>query len=310
MIDVIDAHHHLWTLNAPSQHYPWLEDQPTERFHGPDAALRVDYLLDDYRADAGTLDALGFHLVGSVHIDAGAVDGLAESQWIEEVRASSGLPSVIVAGANLLSPTAAEDLERLAVIKGMRGVRHILNWDPDSRYTYTDRNNIIQDPLWLKNFARLAPLGLSFDAQVYPRQFDELACLVGANETTSFILNHAGMPIGRDSDSVHEWRHGLERLAEHPNVSIKISGLGMVDHHWNDESITPFVIGSIEAFGPERTMFASNFPVDKLYSSLVELYAALDRLTQGASHDERVALFGGTAKRIYRIPSADDQKTR
>jgi len=93
----------------------------------------------------------------------------------------------------------------------------------------------------------------------------------------------------------------LRALAAEPNVSIKISGLGMVDHRWDAASLRPFVREAIEAFGADRAMFASNFPVDRLYSSYAQLYTAFDELTRDASASERGALFGLTARRIYRM---------
>lgn len=301
MIDVVDAHHHLWVLGTPGQHYAWLEDAPVERFHGPDAPLRTDYELDDFRADADGLRAIGMRLVGSVHVDAGASDGVAEARWISQLRESEGMPQAVVAGADLLAADAEERLRALTDIPGVVGVRHILNWHPDPRFTYTARGDIISDPVWLANFAALVQAGLSFDAQVYPDQYADLARLARQHPEAQIILNHTGMPIGRSDDEIAHWRVQLRALAAEPNVSIKISGLGMVDHRWDAASLRPFAREAIEAFGAERAMFASNFPVDKLYSSYAQLYTAFDELTRDASASERAALFGLTARRIYRM---------
>jgi predicted TIM-barrel fold metal-dependent hydrolase len=109
------------------------------------------------------------------------------------------------------------------------------------------------------------------------------------------------MPVDRDAEALSLWRAGLRALAAHPNVWVKISGLGMVDWRWTEDSIRPFVLETIEIFGPDRCMFASNFPVDKLYSSFDVLYDAFKRIVSDFSIDERRKLFSDTALAVHRI---------
>jgi predicted TIM-barrel fold metal-dependent hydrolase len=292
-LDVIDAHHHFWNLAGS---YPWLEGEgDPDRFTGDDTAIRHNYLPADFRRDF-----LEVKLVGSVHIDAGAGDAAAEAKWLQNLHEHQGLPSAIVAGADLLSPTAPDYLEFLSGLSAVRGVRHILNWHSDPNFTYTSRNDIITDETWLKNYALLSRYGLSFDLQVYPDQLLEGATLAARHPETPVILNHTGMPLG-GTDGFATWRRGIRALAGEPNTSIKISGLGMTDHNWTIDSIRPYVLESIEAFGPDRAMFGSNFPVDSLYSTVTELYAAFDDLTADLPRAQREALFAGTAAEIYRI---------
>lgn len=301
-IDIIDPHHHFWDLSRP---YPWLQGPADPaRFTGDDSAIRRDYLPEDYRADFASL-----RLVGSVHVEAGAQNGVAEARWLQQLEERSGLPSAIVAGADLRSQDAPARLEELAQLPTVRGIRHILNWHPDARYTYTDRSDLMQDPLWLANFGRLSTLGLSFDLQIYPGQMPEAARLADHHSGTSIVLNHTGMPLSRDPEAFALWRNGIRALAQRPNVTVKISGLGMTHHEWTPEAIRPYVLETIEAFGPHRAMFASNFPVDRLYSSLPELYAAFDGLTRDLPEADRRALFAETARTVYRIPRASQPRT-
>jgi predicted TIM-barrel fold metal-dependent hydrolase len=291
-LEIVDAHHHLTDLDRRS--YPWLEGPVIARYHGDDAALRRNYLLDDYLADVGD-----YLLIGSVHIENGAADPIAEAGWIDTVHTERGLPSVHVAGVSLLHPAAPSELERLAAIPSTRGVRDILNWHHDPVYTHRDRRDIISNPVWRKNFARLQPCGFSFDLQVFPSQLLEAAELAATFPGTRIILDHAGMPIGRDPQAMHEWRTGMKAVATNPNVFVKISALGTNDHRWSAESLKPFVIETIDIFGPERTMFGSNFPVDSLYSSFSRLYETFDELTSDFSASERQALFSRTAMTAY-----------
>jgi predicted TIM-barrel fold metal-dependent hydrolase len=292
--DIIDAHHHLCDF---SRSYPWLQG-PAEpfRYHGDDRPLRRSYLIEDYLDDAK-----GFRLAGSVHIENGAADPIWEANWIQDVHDNSGLPSVQVAKASLAEPGVLSRLERLAAVPSVRGIRDILNWHPDPRYTHTSRPDLITDAGWLKGFAHLSALGLSFDLQVFPDQLDQAAQLAANHPDTTIILDHAGMPVHRDPESLRHWRRGMQELAKQPNVVTKISALGTNDHSWTTESIRPVILDTIDIFGPNRTMFGSNFPVDSLYSSFSALYTAFDEITGSMSEHDRRELFAETARRTYNI---------
>jgi predicted TIM-barrel fold metal-dependent hydrolase len=292
--DIVDAHHHLCDY---SHSYPWLEG-PAEpfRYHGDDRPLRRNYLIEDYLDDAK-----GLRLAGAVHIENGAADPIWEADWIQDVHDNSGLPSVQVAKASLAEPGVISRLERLAAVPSVRGIRDILNWHPDRRYSHTSRPDLITDAQWLKGFSRLSALGLSFDLQVFPGQLGQAAQLAANHPDTTIILDHAGMPIHRDPASLRDWKAGMEKLAKQPNVVTKISALGTNDHSWTTASIRPIVLDTIDVFGPHRTMFGSNFPVDSLYSSFTALYAAFDEITAAMTDDERSRLFANTAMKTYGI---------
>lgn len=295
-VDIVDAHHHLCSLAAG---YPWLAGPPQKRYHGDDTVLRRDYLLTDYLADFD-----GLPLVGSVHVENGAGDPLWESEWIDSLCGT--VPSVQVAKADLADSGAAGVLEHHAALASVRGIRDILNWHPDPFYSHRDRADLLTDPAWRSNFARLAPLGLSFDLQVFPHQLAGAAQLAADFSETRIVLDHLGMPIGRDPETIASWRAGMAVLAGRENVHVKLSALGTTDNNWSLESTRPLILATIEAFGPARCMFASNFPVDGMYSTLGELYAAFDAATADFSTHERVSLFGGSARDFYRITTAEE----
>lgn len=294
-VPVVDAHHHLAKLDLG---YPWLApDAPVDRYHGDDRKLRQDYLIEQYLADASLLP-----LAASVHIENGAADPIAEASWIGEVIAArSPVPAAHVARADLSSEQAERHLDELARMPHVRGVRHILNWHPDRSFTHTPRPDIIREPEWRHAFARLARLNLSFDLQVFADQLPEAARLAHDHPDTSIILDHAGMPLGRDAAALREWALGLRTVAQQSNVTVKISALGTTDHHWSIASIAPIVNETIQTFGPDRVMFASNFPVDGMYSTLADLYRAFASLTAEYSREERAQMFGLTAARVYRL---------
>lgn len=298
-LDVIDAHHHLCRLSSVS--YPWLEGPPVLRYHGVDLGLRRDYLVEDYLADAAGLRELDARLIGSVHVENGAADPLAESAWIDQVINAHALPSVQVVKVDLAAPDARCQLAEHAARSSVRGVRDILNWHPNPVYTHRDRPDLMSDPAWLDGFRALGELDLSFDLQVFPHQLRAAAELAATHGNLSIVLDHAGMPIDRGPSELTRWRRALSRLAAEPNTTVKISALGTNDHHWTINSIQQIVLDTIDTFGPDRCMFASNFPVDGLYSSYAELFRAFDHITRHLSPDERSQLFAGTARRVYRI---------
>jgi predicted TIM-barrel fold metal-dependent hydrolase len=293
---IVDPHIHLWDLRRLP--YPWLTPPfDADNVNGDVSPIARDYGLDDYLADAAP-----WPVEKVVHIEAGAAPeyALAETVWLQEMADTRQLPQGLVVFV-ALHETGAE--ARLATQRGrrnVRGVRHILNWHPDPRKTYSPRDRL-EDPAWATGYALLAKYGLSFDLQIYPGQMAAAAALAARHPDVPVILNHAGMPIDRDAAGLRLWREGLARLAEQPHVSVKISGFGLVDRNWTAETIREPVLQVIEAFGTDRCMFASDFPTDRLHGPFGRHYGAYDAITSGFSEAERAALFAGNAERIYRL---------
>lgn len=292
---IVDAHHHLWDIRLHS--YPWLAGPPYRpSIVGDVAPIAKSYVIDELRQDAS-----GYDLRKSVHVDGGWDDPLAETKWLQKLHETSGLPNAIVAGVKLHQPGIAMKLEMHAAARSLRGVRQILNWDPDPLLTFTDRPDYMTDRNWLAGYALLARHGLSFDLQAYPWQLKGAAELASRHPATMVILNHAGMPYHARGAGLESWRQGMRLLARNANAAVKISGLGMLDWEWTTESIRPLVLETIEIFGVERCMFASNFPVDRLYSSFAELYQSYEEIVRDFTPGEQERLFSSNAERYYRI---------
>ncbi len=294
---IIDPHHHLWDLERFS--YPWLTVKPQPLSVAGDVTpIARSYTLDDYLADAA-----GHHLVKSVHVDAGfdPTKPVEETRWLQSIADQRGFPHGIVARAELNKADVEAVLAAQAVFANVRGIRHIVNWHPDPAKTYIERSDLLTDPAWLAGFALLKKYDLSFDLQLYPAQMAEAAQVAHNHPDTVIILNHAGMPVDRDADSIALWRTGMRALAAEANVWVKISGLGMVDWNWTEDSIRPFVLETIDIFGIDRSMFASNFPVDKLYSSFDALYTAFKNIVADFQPTEKRKLFSDNAESVYRL---------
>jgi predicted TIM-barrel fold metal-dependent hydrolase len=295
-LPIIDPHMHLWDFTR--QHYSWLMDDPLPPNAAGDVApIAKPYGLADYLADTS-----GYDVRGVVHVEAGAstAQSLAETQWLQGVADEGRLPMGLVAFAALNDPDVEKLLAAHADHGAVRGIRHIINFHTDPAKTYSARD-VIGDADWQVGYALLAKYGLSFDLQIYPSQMEVAAQLAARHPDIPVIINHAGMPTDRDEAGLALWRRGLALLAAQPNVSIKISGLAMIDREWTIDSLRPYVLHAIEAFGPDRALFASNFPVDKLYGAFGTHYAAYDAITADFTDAERRAMFAGNANRIYRL---------
>lgn len=292
-LHVIDPHIHLWDLSTGF--YPHFE-APSDSFIGNNAAIARTYPLDELLAEGG--DKVVIDKI--VHVEAIPTDPLGETRFLQEMAYEHGYPQGIVAHCNLAADDAEAQLAAQAAFANMRGIRQILNTHDDATYAYVDED-FMADATWRRNFDLLRRHDLSFDLQIYPHQMPDAARLAAENPEVSIILNHAGMCVDRDPEGWRRWKDGLRLLAAQPNISAKISGLGMFDVNWTLESIRPYVLETLEAFGAHRSMFASNFPVDKLFATYVEHWLAFAEITKTLSDDEKDGLFRRNAEKAYRI---------
>lgn len=297
-MSIVDPHHHLWDLDRNT--YPWLQEEMPDRGWGDTRQLQRNYLIKDFLQDGARQG-----LEKSVHLQANfdPSNPVGETAWLEEVAAdpaSSGFPHGIVAFADFSSPNVQATLDGHHRFPRMRGIRQVLN-----RHANPTLNRAPDDyfasNVWQTNLGLLRRYGWSFDVQVYWQQMPAVAALARRYADVQFILDHAGMPAERDAAGIEGWRRGMQHLADCPNIAVKLCGYGMIDIHWTPESIRPFVLQPIDWFGPQRCMFASNFPVERLMASYDRLWNAYREITFDFSEDERHQLFRSTAETIYRI---------
>ncbi|WP_456268727.1 amidohydrolase [Kushneria sp. AK178] len=291
----IDAHHHLYDLEK--HRYPWLQDDLEPMPFGDYSEIRQSYRLDDFLKDARAQN-----LVKSVHLDVGfdPSNPVGETRWLQSLADERGFPHGIVGYADLSDPHVEETLDQHCDYANFRGIRQSLNYHEDPAKTYLDRPGVSTEASWRRGFSLLRDKNLSFDLQIYYPQMAELYQLARDFPDTQIILNHTGMQVD-GPDHFEAWQRAMATLAQAPNVACKISGLGMGDWHWTTQSIQPYVLEAIELFGTHRCMFASNFPVDKLFSDYATVIDAFDTITQSLSDQERRALFHDNAERFYRL---------
>lgn len=310
---IVDPHHHLW-----------------DNEHGR-------YLLPDFLADLHT----GHNIVATVFLQAKAMHrqhGPEALQSVGEVEFANGVAAMSASGrygktrvcagivgfADLALGDEVQPVLEALMRAGngrLRGIRHGVTWDAGAAgygRTFPPRH-LLLDAKFRRGFARLAPLGLSFDAWLFHPQLPELMDLLAAFPDTRAVLDHAGgllgIPPHLQRDQVFSvWSSHIRKLARLPNLSIKVGGLGMLyggwDFHERREPPSsselaaawrPYVETCIEAFGPDRCMFESNFPVDKQSCGYGELWNAFKRITQSCSPTEKGSLFHDTAANFYRI---------
>jgi len=311
---IVDPHHHLWNRG---QRY-LIEEMAADIASGHNivATVYVD-CRSMYRAHGPE----AFRPVGEVEFANG----------VAAMSASGGYgPAAICAGiighADLRLGDGARAVLEAEIAAGngrFRGIRHSSAWDADPNVAgmYASRpQGLLRDPNFRKGFACLAPLGLSFDAWLFHPQIGELADLARTFPGTSIILDHCGGPAGVGRFAGHrdevfrEWKASIADVATCPNVVVKLGGLAMnllgYDFHTrprppSSEELAaawkPYIETCIEAFGPDRCMFESNFPPDKGQCSYQVIFNAFKRLAAPYTEAEKTALFSGTAARVYRL---------
>ena len=292
---IVDAHQHFW--DPTSHYYPWLSDEPPIAFrYGDYRPIRRRYLPPDYLADTAP-----FHVDKTVYVEAewDPRDPVGEMDYIEALRSEHGLPSVAVAQAWLDRHDAASVLERHAARPFVRSVRH----KPRANRTPGEpAPGGMTDRAFRAGFAELARLGLRFDLQTPWWHLHEAARLAADHPATTIVLNHAGLPADRSTDGLAGWKRAMSAFAASPNVVVKISGLGQPGTAWTVDANRPIVRTILDLYGPERCMFASNFPVDSLCAPFATIYGGFRAIVADLAPHEQRALFRDNAIRVYDIP--------
>ncbi|MEL7042339.1 MAG: amidohydrolase family protein [Pseudomonadota bacterium] len=292
---IVDAHHHLWDLQACE--HTWLAETGVVRFFGDPAPIQKNYHVEDLKDDFGALPVRK-----SVHIQVGVepADSLTETQWLQTQADQFGLPSSIIAFCDLTRDSAARDLEVHAQHTAVRGVRQIIGRSAEEDRK-TGTSGLLSDPRFERGLRWLAARDMSFDLQLTPPLMQDAAKLFAQLPDLKVALCHCGSLSQFDRDSLAEWKSGLHLLAELPNVICKVSGFGMFNPAWTQDSVAPLVHRVIEIFGPSRIAFGSNFPVDKLYASYEDTIETYLKICAPYSIEERDMMFRSVAEAFYQI---------
>ena len=332
-LPIIDPHHHLWDLRPllpvlAEPYHPFIAALVDAAYYGFDA-LHADTHSGHNVVGTVFMECGAFYRAGA----SDALKVVGEVEYVNGVAAqgASGLYgnyrpcAAIVGHADLtLGDAVAPVLEALqAASHRFVGIRHQGAWDADPAVLgapFHAPPELYASPAFRQGFAHLARAGLTFDAWVLEPQIADVTALARAFPDQPIVLDHCGTPLNIASyhGKLHErfdtWRAAIRELASCPNVSVKLGGLAMAFCGMPDQGPAagtssevlaalwrPYIETCIEAFGPERGMFESNYPVDRWGASYPVLWNAFKRLTLGASATEKRALFAGTAARTYGI---------
>ena len=321
-LPIIDPHHHLWDLRPG-----------TPRFMFPE-------VLADLGASGHNITETVFIECGSMY----RANGPREMRFVGEVEFVNGVAAQSASGNYGPMRVASGIVGRADFTTGdaVKPVLEALIHAGDGRLKgtrynafYTDvpvmgmehaplitPKGLLADTKFRQGASALANYGLSMDTGCFHPQLMDMAAFISAVPNVTVVLNHVGGPllVGRYTTDMNatfaEWKKGMSEVAKRPNVVVKLGGLGQ---DWNyaighvdppsssvalAEKWKPWIETTIELFGPQRCMFESNFPVDKTTASYGTIWNAFKRITAGASADEKAALYGGTARRAYRLPVA------
>lgn len=291
---VIDTHHHIWLHKDVG----WLADPPIPRMFGDYFGIRRDYPVEEFMADV-----MPQGVVKSVHVTAmwGPARALDETRWLQAVADKHGFPHGVVCNVDLAATDADAALKAQKQYPNLRGARQMLYWDTEPVRQAAPRADYCNDKDFRRGFALLEKHDLHFELQAYAGQARYAAELVQAFPNVRMILVHAGMLTARTPEAIAEWRAALTTLAAFRNLHVKISGLGMFNGGITYAQARQVIRDTIQIFGAERTIYGSNFPLEKLHASYADFLGIYRRVLSEYSEAEQRAVLHDNAMKFYRL---------
>ena len=286
--EFVDAHVHFYDMGHPELFYAHWQPDVVHPVLGTQTRKLAErnWLSEDFIAVS-----LDSNVTKAVHVQAaiGSADPVKETEWLQAAADRTGFPHAIVAYADLRDPDVEAVLERHCEYPNMRGVRD---------FSYGD---FLAEPDFHRGYALMEKYGLVASIAAQWQDMEKLRDLAATFPNIVIVIDHAGGPMERTQEYFDHWKQGMRTAAEAENIICKISGLGMGDHNWTVESIRPYVLHCIETFGVDRSLFATNWPVDSLWSGYDTIVSAYDEITRDFTEGERRALFSANTERLYRI---------
>jgi len=273
----IDAHQHFWKYN--SSEYSWISGQMK--------GLKRDFLPNDLLHE---LQGIGFE--GSVAVQ--ARQSLDETRWLLDIAGENEFVKGVVGWIDLCSEESENQLKDFVNNRKFAGVRHVLQDEPDDRF-------MLSEP-FLKGISRIERYNLVYEILILPKHLPISEELVRRFPGQQFILDHIAKPLIKEG-TITPWREDIQKLAKHPNVSCKMSGMVTEAnwHSWKKEDFLPYLDVVMDAFGPSRLMIGSDWPVCTISSSYnVTMKLAIDYLSS-LNQSDRDLILGLNAMRIYKL---------
>jgi len=277
MVERIDAHHHFWRY-TPAE-YGWIDDRMSQ--------LRRDFLPADLKKE---VHSAGLDGVVTVQVR----QSLAETTWLLSLAAGSEIVRGVVGWAPIASERFQGDLEVFRQQKKLKGLRHLIQDEPDENY--------LDRPDFNRGIASLKGSHLVYDILIFERQLAAAIRFVDRHPNQVFVLDHMAKPRIREG-MMEPWRSNLSELARRENVCCKLSGLVTEAEWetWSECDLRAYVEVALAAFGPRRMMVGSDWPVCLLATNYGEWFETVDRLIVSLSATEKTRILGGTATEVYRL---------
>ncbi|MGC9670761.1 amidohydrolase family protein [Planosporangium sp. 12N6] len=282
MTSRVDSHHHIWDLSVRDQ--AWLDGEPF-------TPIRRTFTVDDLAPLARATNVDATVLVQTVAVP-------EETPELLRAAVDHDLVAAVTGWVDLTSPSVADDLAALRSCIGgayLRAIRHSVQDEPDP--DWLDRPDV------RRGLRAVAEAGLGYELLVRPPQLPAALRVVAEVEQVEFVLDHCAKPYVA-AGVLEPWATQVRQLATHANITCKLSGLVTEAHwdRWGPRTLRPYVDVVVEAFGPQRLMFGSDWPVCLLAGSYGRWVETVDELIAPLAEDERTAITGGTARRFYGIP--------
>ena len=288
---ILDTHVHLWNLKHPELKWVWLERDAIHPILGNiDAIKSVAFEVNDLWSEARFSGICGF-----VHIQAaiGSPNPVTETRWLTDMAKTAPVPMRIIGDCALGNPNAISQLAEHQESNLFVGVR---DFNAEPMLASNTINSQYETSL-----EYMAKNDLIFDLDCEWQNMSAALGLARRHPNLKIVLEHIGFPRKRDDEYYHNWKKAINELAQAPNVTMKISGIGMTDPRFTKESLRKWAESSLEAFGPDRCVLGSNWPVDRLFCS----YATIMDFTRGYisifSESEQEKICYSNAKSLYRF---------
>jgi len=277
MLERIDAHHHLWRY--AKEKYGWITDEM--------GALSRDFLPGDLRRE---LSASGIH--GSIAVQARQT--LGETSWLLRLATHFDFIRGVVGWAPLASPKFPAVIERLQEFEKLKGLRHVIQDEPD--------NDFMHRPGFNAGVALLKQYGLVYDILIFERHLPSAISFVDRHPAQVFVLDHIAKPRIRERE-IEPWRGDIRELARRENVYCKVSGMVTEANwkNWSPADLRPYFDVVLQAFGPKRLMAGSDWPVCLLATTYHTWFSTVEEFIRPLSSAEREMILGGVASDVYSL---------
>ena len=276
----IDSHQHFWRYDAVRD--AWITDSMV--------ALKRDFLPEhlDVELMANGIDA-------SIAVQADSSE--RETKFLLDLAERNSRIAGVVGWVDLLSARLDERLEYFSHFSKLRGFRHIAQAEPNDRFLMGEN--------FVKGLAQLRRFGFTYDILIFPKQLPAAIELVARLPEQHFVIDHCAKPEVK-SGTLSRWAAQIREIAQNKNVSCKVSGLVTEADwkHWNADDFKPYLDVVFDAFGAERVMFGSDWPVCLLAATYRQVKQVLDGYVKGFSPGDRDKIFGGNAARFYKLKTA------